>query len=259
MQKSSESSPLNPLNYRINMHEDLSLERIFPDQMNMEDAFDRKTLQLHIERYAFAIRNGKSGDVLDIACGTGYGSFQLLQSEKYAQSRVTAVDIDQNAIDYANRRYSNPSIHFVCADAFLFQYPGSFDTIISLETIEHVQDTGLFVKKLHSLLKKDGILIVSAPVTPSTDGNPHHLSDFSVSRFKKIFETSGFIIESEFRQVQPYTLKSILHSDNQRLSNTRKNLAKYYFRHPAVFFARIWSLFTDGLNNKYMTLALRKR
>ena len=69
------------------MHDDLSLERIVPDQMDDQDAFDMKTLQLHIERYAFAIRNGKPGEVLDIACGAGYGSFQLLQSEKYAQSR----------------------------------------------------------------------------------------------------------------------------------------------------------------------------
>jgi 2-polyprenyl-3-methyl-5-hydroxy-6-metoxy-1,4-benzoquinol methylase len=240
------------------MRDELSLERIIPDQMDDRDAFDMKTLQLHIERYAFAISNGKPGDVLDIACGTGYGSFQLLQSEKYTQSRVVAVDIDQTAIDYANKRYSNPAIHFVCADAMLYQDPGGYDTIISLETIEHLKDTGLFAKKLHSLLKKDGVLIVSAPVTPSTDGNPHHLSDFSVSRFKKLFESSGFIIESEFIQVQPFSLKSILHSDNQRLSKTRKNIVKYYFLHPRVFLARIRSLFTDGLNNRYMTLALRK-
>ena len=240
------------------MHEYLSLERIVPDQMDDLDAFDRKTLQLHIERYAFAISHGKPGEVLDIACGAGYGSFQLLQNEKYGKSRVTAVDIDQTAIDYAKKRYSNPAIHFVCADAILYDDPGGYDTIISLETIEHIRDTGLFVKKLHALLKKDGVLIVSAPVTPSTDGNPHHLSDFSVSGFKKLFKRAGFIIESEFRQVQPFTLKSILHSDNQRLSKTRKNILKYYLQHPGVFVARIKSLLTDGFNNKYMTLALRK-
>ncbi|HLA59254.1 MAG TPA: class I SAM-dependent methyltransferase [Puia sp.] len=240
------------------MHDDLSLERIVPDQMDSQDPFDMKTLQLHVERYAFAIRNGKPGDVLDIACGTGYGSFQLLQAEKYAQSRVIAVDIDQTAIDYANKRYSNPAIHFVCADAMLYQDPGGYDSIISLETIEHMEDADLFVKKLHSLLKKDGILVASAPVTPSTDGNPHHKSDFSKSRFKKLFETSGFVIESEFVQVQPFSLKSIFHSGNQRLSKTRKNLGKYYLRHPAVFLARVRSLFVDGLTNKYMTLALRK-
>jgi 2-polyprenyl-3-methyl-5-hydroxy-6-metoxy-1,4-benzoquinol methylase len=240
------------------MHDDLSLERIVPDQMDDQDAFDMKTLQLHVERYAFAIRNGKPGEVLDIACGAGYGSFQLVQSKKYKESRITAVDIDQKAIDYANKRYSNPAIHFVCADAMLYDDEQRYDTIISLETIEHIKDPGIFVKKLHSLLKKDGVLIISAPVTPSTDGNPHHLSDFSVSGFKNLFKTSGFIIESEFLQLQPFSLKTILHSNNRRLSKTRKNIGKYYFRHPGVFLARIRSLIADGLNNKYMTLVLRK-
>jgi 2-polyprenyl-3-methyl-5-hydroxy-6-metoxy-1,4-benzoquinol methylase len=240
------------------MHDELSLERIVPDQMDDQDDFDMKTLQLHTERYAFAILNGKPGDVLDIACGSGYGSYQLLQNEKYGQSRITAVDIDQTAIDYASRRYSNPALRFVCADALSFDDQQGYDTIISLETIEHMKDAGVFVKKLSSLLKKDGVLIVSAPVTPSTDGNPHHLSDFSVSSFKNLFEKAGFIIVSEFRQVQPFTLKSILYSDNQRLSKKRKNIWKYYFRHPGVFISRIRSLFTDGFNNRYMTLALRK-
>ena len=240
------------------MHEDLSLERIVPDQMNDQDDFDKTTLRLHVERYDFAINNGKPGKVLDIACGAGYGAFQLVQNDKYAQSNVTAVDIDQTAIDYANKRYSNPAIHFVCADALSYDDQQRYDTIISLETIEHIKDTKLFVNKLHALLKKDGVLIISAPVTPSTDGNPHHLTDFSVSGFKRLFETSGFIIESRFTQVQPYSLKSIFHSDNQRLSKTRRNILKYYFRHPKVFVARIQSLIMHGFNNRYMTLALRK-
>jgi 2-polyprenyl-3-methyl-5-hydroxy-6-metoxy-1,4-benzoquinol methylase len=240
------------------MFDDLSLERIIPDQLDVQDAFDRKTLELHIERYAFAIQNGKPGDVLDIACGSGYGSYQILQDEKYEYSHVTAVDIDQTAIEYAKKRYSNPSILFICADAELYDDQRGYDTIISLETIEHLKTPDLFVNKLYALLKKEGVLIISAPVTPSTDGNPHHTSDFTVSRFKKLLESSGFIIKSEFIQVQPFTLKSILHSDNQRLSKTRKNIGMYYLRHPGVLFARIWSLFTDGLNNKYMTLALRK-
>ena len=75
---------------------------------------------------------------------------------------------------------------------------------------------------------------------------------------KNFLKHPDSLIESEFVQVQPYSLKSIFHSDNQRLSKTRKNIGKYYLRHPVVFLARIRSLFVDGLNNKYMTLVLRK-
>jgi 2-polyprenyl-3-methyl-5-hydroxy-6-metoxy-1,4-benzoquinol methylase len=240
------------------MHDDLSLERIIPDQLDGQDPFDQATLQLHLERYAFAIRNGKPGDVLDIACGAGYGAYQIIQGDKFLHSRIKAVDVDEEAIAYAKKRYANPGIDFICADAMLFTDQKEFDTIISLETIEHLKDPVLFINKLYSLLKKEGILIISAPVTPSTDGNPHHLSDFSRSRFKKLFVASGFTIKSEFIQVQPFTLKSILYSKNKRLSQTRQNIGRYYYRHPGIFFARIRSLLMDGLNNKYLTLAMLK-
>jgi SAM-dependent methyltransferase len=240
------------------LYSNLSLERIVPDQLNIADDFDNETLQLHIDRYSFAIRNGKPGDLLDIACGTGYGTYQIAQTKDYAKSRIVGVDIAQQAIDYAIKRYSDPAIRFICFDAMSYTDQNGYDTIISLETIEHLHDPGLFVKKLRSLLKKEGVLIISAPVTPSTDGNPHHFSNFSDSRFKKLFISSGFTIQSEFIQVQPFTLKNILGSDNQRLSKTRQHLGKFYLRHPGVFFARIRSLVKDGFNNRYMTLALRK-
>jgi SAM-dependent methyltransferase len=240
------------------MQDDFSLERIIPDQLDVQDSFDQATLQLHTERYQFAIQNGQAGNVLDIACGTGYGSYQIMQADKFLNSLVTGVDIDEEAITYAKKRYGHPSIRFVCADALLYSDQQGFDTIVSLETIEHLKDPISFVKNLYSLLKNEGVIIISAPVTPSTDGNPHHLSDFSPSGFRRIFELSGFTLISEFIQVQPYSLKSILYPKNKRLSQTRKNVGRFYMRHPLIFFNRIRSLLSDGFNNKYMTLALRK-
>jgi 2-polyprenyl-3-methyl-5-hydroxy-6-metoxy-1,4-benzoquinol methylase len=235
-----------------------SLERIVPDQLDEKDIFDRETFRLHTERYDFAIQHGDPGAILDMACGTGYGAYQIIQSEKFANSHVTAVDIDADTIAYCNKRYSSQQIHFVCADVMTYTSPVLFDTIVSLETVEHLKKPGLFIQKLQSHLKKDGILIISAPVTPSTDGNPHHLADFSATRFKKLF-LPGFLLLSEFLQVQPYTLPGLFRSKNKRLAAKRKDILKYYLQHPGVFFARIQSLFVDGLTNKYLTLVLRKR
>jgi len=240
------------------MQDDLSLERIIPDQLDVQDAFDQATLQLHTERYGFAIQNAQAGNILDIACGTGYGSYQIVQADKFLNSLVTGVDIDEEAITYAKKRYKHPSIRFVCADALFYVDQQGYDTIVSLETIEHLKDPISFVKNLYALLKNNGILIVSAPVTPSRDGNPHHLSDFSPAGFKRLFETSGFTLKSEFIQVQPYSLKSIMYPKNKRLSQTRQHIGRFYLHHPLIFFNRIRSLLVDGFNNKYMTLALRK-
>jgi trans-aconitate methyltransferase len=211
-----------------------------------------------VERYSFAIQNGQPGFILDMACGTGYGASQIVQSEKFSRSLVTAVDIDAAAIEYGKKRYANESIQFICSDALQFKNTQLFNTIVSLETIEHLRDPVTFVKKLHSLLEKGGTLIVSAPVTPSTDGNPHHLTDFTPGEFKKLFESSGFSIESQLLQIQTYSLSDIFRSNNKRIIQKRQSIAKYYLQHPGILWARIRSLFLDGMKNKYLTIALRK-
>jgi ubiquinone/menaquinone biosynthesis C-methylase UbiE len=240
------------------MDEYTSLERIIPGKEQDLDDFDRSSLKLHLDRYAFAIENAKPGRVLDMACGSGYGAYQMIRSVRLGQSRITAVDNSVQAIGYAEKHYQDPSIEYICNDAMQFNDEQEFDTIVSLETIEHLENPKAFIRKLDSLLKSSGVLIISAPVTPSTDGNPYHFSDFTYLGFKWMLLESGFEIFSELVQIQPYSIREILFSKNQRLTQSRQGLGKYYLKNPGKFFARIRSLFIDGFNNKYLSLALRK-
>ncbi len=91
--------------------QDNTLERIIPDQLG-QDTFDRITLQLHTERYQFATRHARPGLILDIACGTGYGAYQILQSDKFRDSHIRAVDIAPETIEYARKRYATPADRF---------------------------------------------------------------------------------------------------------------------------------------------------
>jgi ubiquinone/menaquinone biosynthesis C-methylase UbiE len=240
------------------MKQYFSLERIVPDQMDSLDAFDQASLQLHRERYAFAIQHGKPGRVLDIACGTGYGSYQILEHQKFSNSLIKAVDISLEAIGYGRQRYAHPGLEFICSDAMDFSDLHFFDTIVCLETIEHLKDPGAFIKKMHSLLKKNGILIASAPVTLSTDGNPYHLTDFTPAGFRKLFDPSLFIFESSLTQEQAFSPGGLFNRENKRMEDAGRNLFRYYLYHPKIFLRRIWTLVTLGFKNKYLTLVLKK-
>ncbi len=52
----------------------------------------------HVQRYIFAGEYAKGKSVLDIACGTGYGSSIL---NKAGATIVTGVDISNEAIEFA--------------------------------------------------------------------------------------------------------------------------------------------------------------
>lgn len=234
------------------------MERIIPDELN--DSFSRASLQLHLERYNFAGENFKAGRVLDIACGTGYGSYLLAGKYQNSISEIVAVDISEESIAYARKRYAHPKIKFMVQDAFAFSDHDKFNSIISLETIEHLHNPFSFVSHLYGMLRPGGILVASAPVTPSTDINSYHVNDFSQNSFRSLFSKLSLSEKSVLHQVQQVKLKDIMNTKkSNRTEGIRKNLLGYYFSHPDILLARARSLISDGFSNKYMTLALQNK
>lgn len=235
-----------------------TLERITPDTVAKNETTGAETLRLHLDRYHFAGKHLLPGVTADIACGTGYGSFLL--ATEYAQNvtQLFGVDNDAASIEFARKRYPHPHVQYEIADAVTFTSTVPLDNIVSLETIEHLPSPREYIAHAASLLRQGGRIIASVPVTPSMDANPYHLSDFSASSFRKLFDASTFREIATFMQSQPYQPLKILGRREQRTRGLRKNLAAYYFFHPQKFLLRIWSLGRHGFVNLYMTAVFEK-
>ena len=232
-----------------------TMERILPDLIAPADTAGQLSLQLHKERYQFACKHLLKGAVLDIACGSGYGTQMLAEC---SNQLCIGVDVSSDAISYARERYADPRIRFVCEDLMLFKSNERFLNIVSFETIEHVPEPANAISHLHDLLLPGGQLIISVPVTPSTDANPFHVNDFTSASFRKLLSIYGFTELASMEQKQPYTLREILQKKNGRTGQLRQGLLSYYISHPHKFLLRIRSLLTDGLCNRYLVLVLRK-
>ena len=156
-------------------------ERIVPDDT------EPGIVALHLKRYEFARPLCTRRHVLDAGCGVGYGSGYLAQTA----TRVVGVDVSEEAIEYARRRYGRPNVEFVVADVLaLPDSSDTYDVVCAFETIEHVSDPERFVAEARRVLKRDGILIVSTPRVDETTEhpeNPHHEREFSVRDFERLF------------------------------------------------------------------------
>ncbi len=232
-----------------------TMERIVPDQIRDDDAAAQLSLQLHVERYWFACQHLLPGMVLDIACGTGYGTFLMAEG---SNNFCVGVDISEEAIQYANEKFVHGETAFICEDILKYSNDELFMNIVSLETLEHVKDSEKVIEHLWGLLLPGGRMIVSAPITPSVDANPFHVHDFTARSFRKLFKRWGFVEKASFIQTQPYSLKEIFSKKTKKAGHIRKGLISYYASHPKKFFLRMRSLFADGLNNKYLILVLEK-
>lgn len=165
----------------------------------------------HIARYEFALQFIKSGDkVLDIACGTGYGSALIVEQKEGVE--VWAGDISQAAIESAKQSYTNQAqLHFQVMDAqgrlpFTNNW---FDVVISFETIEHLKNCKLFLDELKRVLKQGGKLVLSTPNRRATKRlaikNPFHIKEFELKELKQLL--SGWV-KVEFYGQRPLSKMS---------------------------------------------------
>lgn len=235
-----------------------SLERIYPKEMDSSNSNDMNSIEIHNARYDFASKNLSGVEILDMACGCGFGT--ALMAKNHPDKVFTGVDIDPTAIEYANDNYKLPNLKYICHDAMTFS-TGKYDSIVSLETIEHLPRPKEFIQHVVSLLQPQGHVIASVPVTPTCDGNPHHLHDFSVRSFKKLFSPLGYQMKTEFKQVQDWVFKDAFSKSKESKSRSQGvglNVMAYYKKHPTALLSRIRSLLLDGPCNIYLTAVLVK-
>jgi 2-polyprenyl-3-methyl-5-hydroxy-6-metoxy-1,4-benzoquinol methylase len=146
-------------------------------------------LQEHLRRYA-AIRRFIYGRVLDFACGCGYGTHLLATNPEI--STIVGVDKDEESIKWAGQEYETTKCKFLCQDVTTLNQ--KFDTLVSLETIEHFEDNSIY----HSVIENCQIdqIIISYPNKKSTHFNPFHVRDLNIQQVCNVFQ--DFILYHTF-------------------------------------------------------------
>ncbi|WP_117169972.1 class I SAM-dependent methyltransferase [Paraliobacillus sediminis] len=146
----------------------------------------------HVARYHFALFFIK-GRVLDFACGTGFGTHIIAKKLKNEITEVIGLDISTDALEYAKHHYYHPKSSFFQADvtdSSLIERYGEFDTIVSFETLEHIEAEENFLSNVYKLLKPGGKLILSTPFGEGRDkpcGSPFHVHQLTPEEFEQLF------------------------------------------------------------------------
>lgn len=238
------------------MNEADSLERIVPDALDAGDVTGQATLALHLERYRWAAAQIPVGLTLDLACGVGYGSVVL--AERSLSAHVVGADISRTAIAVAHRDYPHPRVDHVRGDGTQWARSEAFRAIVSLETLEHVEQPLQFMKSLVEHLAPGGVLVVSVPVTPSVDANPHHRTDFTRRSILAMGHSLGLTLMATLPQKQSFGLWKVLRRSERRTRDVRSGLIFYYLRHPTAAARRAAATLRYGFVNHYLTTAWTK-
>lgn len=154
----------------------------FSGERFMPGIEDKKLEAEHMQRY-LSVRNLVKGmQVLDLACGEGYGSALLAET---AES-VIGVDIDQGTIDQAQKKYQKENLRYMEGDAAAIPLPDhSVDAVVSFETIEHISEElqQKFLREINRVLKPDGLVIMSTPNKAIYSDRYSYFNEYHIHEF----------------------------------------------------------------------------
>jgi SAM-dependent methyltransferase len=176
-------------------------ERFVPGIPELEDLYYE-----HISRYLMAAPFCPQCDVLDVACGAGYGTYHLAT---HGARSVLGVDRSLDAVAFAQAQYGNRGLVFAVGDAEALPVPtSSLDVVVSFETIEHVPNPEAALAEISRVLRATGTLIISSPNRDvyrpggAEERNPFHVREFTVTEFRAL-------LERHFAQVRMFAQRSM--------------------------------------------------
>jgi len=161
-------------------------ERVVPGQV------DPDLLNEHLARYAFAARLCRHKKVLDLGCGTGYGTAELARHALF----TTGVDVSADAIGVARRDFAARNLSFLRASCTQLPFPdAAFHLVAAFEVIEHLSAWPRMLDEARRVLKPGGQFIVSTPnrlyyaeSRKQTGPNPFHDHEFEFDEFRLALE-----------------------------------------------------------------------
>lgn len=147
---------------------------------------DPGDVKAHFARYRWAKQFCKGKEVLDAACGCGYGTKILAE----VATSVHGMDNNAEAIQYAWEHYTVENNGFEERSVYaISRIHARFDVVVSFETIEHLRRPERFVSQVCDLLREGDLFVVSAPQS-GAQVSYWHFWDFTKDVLREALETA---------------------------------------------------------------------
>lgn len=140
----------------------------------------------------------KHSSVADVFCGNGYGT-NVLASNRTA----LGIDGSAEAISVARKKYSSNNAKFDC-QCFPNLNLKKYDSVVSFESVEHVNNGENFLQYLIDKVLPNGFLIFSTPNETLLPFDPaiqiHHVRHYTLEETLNLAANNGCRIETWFGQ-----------------------------------------------------------
>lgn len=156
-----------------------------------------------------------SGDILELGCGEGRGIDIILKKSR----SYTAIDKIKSVIDELSLKYKNNNFSASNFPPLEEIQDNSFDTIISFQVIEHINDDELFISEIKRILRPGGIALITTPnIKMTLTRNPWHIREYTSKQLRDL-------CEKYFSSVEVYGIsgnEKVIKYYNQNLDSVQR-------------------------------------
>jgi SAM-dependent methyltransferase len=160
---------------------ELTGERTLPD-VPAENYWFRR----HLAVYEWIAERSAGLEMVDMACGEGYGTDVLARRAR----RVTGVDANPDAYEHARAKYARPGVRF--ARDLIETYIQPCDAVVFLQTIEHVKQPEQVLSHFKAMAPTVYVstpnVLTLAPEGADKSDNPWHLREYRAREFRALCE-----------------------------------------------------------------------
>jgi SAM-dependent methyltransferase len=140
-------------------------------------------------------------NVLEIGCGTGNITDYMLQKNR----KITGVEIDRSFACCSQEKYRRSrNVRILHGDFLKLKSikKASYDSSVSLNVLEHIKDDAAAIRKIHSALKKGGVMVNLVPAMHfaygTLDRELGHYRRYEKKDMAGLYEGNGFKLEKMF-------------------------------------------------------------
>ncbi len=111
-------------------------------------------------------KNGLSKPVI-LDAGSGFGQYTYRMSKLFPGSKIVAADIKPEQIADCNQFFEligqSAQVNFQYADLTKYTYPETYDLVLSVDVMEHIEEDTKVFENFYGSMKKGAVLLISTP------------------------------------------------------------------------------------------------
>lgn len=145
----------------------------------------RRAIGKYEEQFLQLLKASKNDKILDVGCGTGWHIFHYGPQCRF----VVGIDISREGLKRASRRLKSlrkhSNVQFIRGSVEKLPFSkNSFNKVLCVSLIEHVEHPRISLSEMHRVLLKNGLIVIGTP-----------------NRFDPFYQTLQFVADKTHKKM----------------------------------------------------------